>query len=917
MAMNYQNFASLGVNLNRQTYGPLDISNVFTSEADLKYYLTKGTFTEGVSEYWYKNATEKIVPYPYEGQVLATVIDGVVNVYALSLDAEGNFQTQEIGAKVEVDGKTIKLNTAGKLELVGLPADITGKTLVPSLVNGELTWAEPDTSTAEGQAREIEGLKARATALETTVNGKLESSEGAGDAVVGLVDKVAALEAVDNATQAELNAYKEEVTAAIAAGVAEAKKYADDNDTDTVYDDTALSNRVKTLEDKPAYDETPLANRVTALETTVGSAEAGLVKSVADNKTAIEAEVARATAKEEELAQAIAAIDFIDSDELNKALEPINTALATKAAKSDLEALKGRVDAFLTGTGTEAALDSLQELIEYINTHDDADINGILASIQAIENKLEGIDSTVVAYVTAAIEALKIGDYAKAADLTALAGRVEALEAKPFDTYATKTEVEAVDAKFADYTKTSDLNNALSGKVSTSDFDTFKSENTSAISTAKSEAIAAAAKAVEDAGYAVASDVAETYATKTSLTEAVEGIETDLLTYAKTTDVNAELAKKIETGSIAHSSESLTEGVTVDGTKLNIVVDAYTKQEVRDYVAEATGGKSAAEVLTALNNYKSDNDTRVGAIETKNTEQDTAIAAAKTQADKGVADAAKVAADLATANLAIAENTRQIGVVDGKIDTVNNTLSKKITALEGKDATIEGNITALQTLTNGHTTTITEHGTKITALENKDTELATLIQGNTNKFADYSTTTQMNKAIDDKIAAIPDVDLSDYAKSADVEATYAKIGDAYTKAEADAEFMTEGEVDARINALIVAADPEGGKVITNIQNLVQYVDENAGEIAALVTATNANTAKLAGIDTTVTAYVDDALATLATRVDAIEIKESSEISIAAADGTTGKVLGIKEVNVNKLVQTEGDILILNGGSAAV
>jgi hypothetical protein len=38
----------------------------------------------------------------------------------------------------------------------------------------------------------------------------------------------------------------------------------------------------------------------------------------------------------------------------------------------------------------------------------------------------------------------------------------------------------------------------------------------------------------------------------------------------------------------------------------------------------------------------------------------------------------------------------------------------------------------------------------------------------------------------------------------------------YTKTEADAEFMTESEVDARINALIVGSDPEGGKTIENI-----------------------------------------------------------------------------------------------------
>ena len=59
MANDYQNFASLGVNLNRQKYGPLDISNVFTSEADLKYYLTKVHLQEGVSEYWYKSAAKK------------------------------------------------------------------------------------------------------------------------------------------------------------------------------------------------------------------------------------------------------------------------------------------------------------------------------------------------------------------------------------------------------------------------------------------------------------------------------------------------------------------------------------------------------------------------------------------------------------------------------------------------------------------------------------------------------------------------------------------------------------------------------------------------------------------------------------------------------------------------------------------
>lgn len=789
MAMTYQKFASLGVNLNRQAYGPLDISNVFTSAADLKYYLTKGTFTEGVSEYWYKSATEKIVPYPYEGQVLATVIDGVVSVYALSLDAEGNFQTQEIGAKVEVDGKTIKLNAEGKLELVGLPADISGKTLVPSLINGELTWAEPDTSTADGQAQEIEGLKARTTALETTVNGKPESSEGAGDAVVGLVAKVAALEAVDNATQAELDAYKEEVTAAIAAGVQEAKQYADNNDADTVYDDTQVKADIE-------------ANK-TAIE--------GLQTSIGNVYTKTEVD-----GKFQEVNNTISGITHFTT-QIVESVDQVTAVGVLYLIKDDSVTGVDKYNEYLYIEGQGAVLigDTTTDLSNYVTT--------------------DALNAAIADFVTSE-------------------GLASAIEGKADQT--------AVNEALALKANTADV-------VANSTFETFKTKNNEAIAAARTGAVSD----VEAKGYAVAADV------------------------------NAELAKKIETGSIAHSSESLTEGVTVEGTRLNIVVDAYTKQEVRDYVTNATGGQSAAEVLNNLNSYKESNDLRVGAIETKNNNQDTAIAAAKTQADKGVADAAKVAGDLETANLAIEENTRQIGVVDGKIDTVNNTLSGKITALESKDTTIESNITALQTLTSGHTTTITEQGTKITALENKDKELAALIQGNTDKFADYSTTTQMNKAIDDKIAAIPAVDLSDYAKSADVETTYAKIGDAYTKSEADAEFMTESEVDARINALIVAADPEGGKVITNIQNLVQYVDENAGEIAALVTATNANTAKLAGIDTTVVAYVNNALAAI------VQPKGSAEVTVAE-DGT----LGLGQVSTDKLVMGT-DTLVINGGSA--
>lgn len=145
-------------------------------------------------------------------------------------------------------------------------------------------------------------------------------------------------------------------------------------------------------------------------------------------------------------------------------------------------------------------------------------------------------------------------------------------------------------------------------------------------------------------------------------------------------------------------------------------------------------------------------------------------------------------------------------------------------------------------------------------------------------------------------------------KSEDLIAVLALKADAsnvYTKDEANLAFMTQTEVDDRINALIVASDPEGGKTISDIQNLVKYVDENADDIAGLITATEANTNKLVGINTTVTDYVANTITAI------VQPKASDEIAVAE-DGT----IGIKKVNVNKLVQVEGDTLVLDGGAAS-
>lgn len=89
---------------------------------------------------------------------------------------------------------------------------------------------------------------------------------------------------------------------------------------------------------------------------------------------------------------------------------------------------------FATKVSDDGVINSYKELIDWAATHG-AEAATMAGEITTLKNILKGIggtgeSATVVAYVTSAIAALKIGDYAKAADLTALAKRVTAAEGK-------------------------------------------------------------------------------------------------------------------------------------------------------------------------------------------------------------------------------------------------------------------------------------------------------------------------------------------------------------------------------------------------------------------------------------------------------------------------------------------------------
>lgn len=154
--------------------------------------------------------------------------------------------------------------------------------------------------------------------------------------------------------------------------------------------------------------------------------------------------------------QALAFKAQVSEAELDTALAAV---IAAKAEKSDLNAVSGKVDTLIGDdadksvraisaeevakivAGADASYDTLKEIADWISSHssDAAAMNSQINANKSdiadlttlIGNLPEGITSTtVVDYIAEAIAGIGIGDYAKAADLTAEVNRAKAAEAQ-------------------------------------------------------------------------------------------------------------------------------------------------------------------------------------------------------------------------------------------------------------------------------------------------------------------------------------------------------------------------------------------------------------------------------------------------------------------------------------------------------
>lgn len=221
------------------------------------------------------------------------------------------------------------------------------------------------------------------------VQGNLDSYKGTNDAAVSA--NTGAIAGIKNGTT--INSFKQ-VEDADYASKTEAQGYADAKD-------ITISEAKKAGTDAQAD--------VDALEAKVGTVAEGItvVQMIADAQDAATYD------------------DTALSGRVTTAEGKLTTLIGTDTDKSVRTIANEELAAQLIPENASESLDTLKEIADWIQAHPN-DASAMNTAIEALESKVG--DTEVSAQITAAIDALKIGDYAKAVDLTAAVGRITTAE---------------------------------------------------------------------------------------------------------------------------------------------------------------------------------------------------------------------------------------------------------------------------------------------------------------------------------------------------------------------------------------------------------------------------------------------------------------------------------------------------------
>lgn len=585
-----------------------------------------------------------------------------------------------------------------------------------------------------------------------------------------------------------------------------------------------------------------------------------------------------------------------DTAGLRKRIKDNETAITILKGNGEGSVSKAVSDAVSTLIdGAPDTFDTFKEISAWITEHGE-DATAMTTAISALEAILvgfgtgEGETGTVKKYVDDAIAALKIGDYAKAADLTALAGRVDTLEGKPAASI-TQEQINAWTAKqdAGDFVEKS----AYSTKVKA--LEDANAANATAIAGVKTTAEAA-----------VVANTAITAGTATKITYDAKGLVTKGENLAVSDIPNLGISK-IDGLQDALDGKQAT--LTFDGTYNAGTNKAATVKTVTDAIAA---------VISDGDDAAADN-TIAGAKLYADSKASTAESNAKSYANSLVGDTSIIG--------------RKVAALEGKVnvDSVSSAISTaKTEAITAADAAADTKVAAAKTAIlgeEGYKQTVksayelASQKTTMAEVENKGYAVKTEVDEAIKDAKSAGTTAQAAvAALDTKVGAVTEgktvVQMISEAQSA---ATY---NDAAVKADikknTDAIGVLNGSgtgsvkkiVDDAINKF--STDISDDNVVNSYKELIDWVATHGSEAATMASAITALQAIVDGIGdegekATVIAYVNDAIAALnigdyakSTDVENAYVKKNGTDRLMTADEGT-KLSGIaKNAQVNKI-----------------
>ena len=851
----------VAVSIKRGNPLPLDADSIFASYEALEAYAAD------------------VLAYP--GQVVAVVNEDSTGIYYL----DQNLAIKPVGVIPTGDGKSIEVTADGVISLAGI-ADAESLTLPRMKADKSgIEWV-PVSAVVQGDGND--NTTYEFTALEDKVGFNVVTKfngEQVGDAVEFAFDVYTKSEADD--------------------------KFLAKADY-TPYDDTALADRVKAIEDDylveaDKYDDTALKARVKAIEDDY--LVANDIVNKADKATTL---------------AGYGIGDAYTKDEVDGAIDDAVKGLLGENVADAYDTLK-EIQDLLAGTDGEA-IDGLIEIadankkaIEVLNG--DADKAGSvdakiaaavapLATSDALDKVRQLADAAqtadeVAASISAAITDANLGQYAVAETVNAalelkanaadVDDKFEALEGEIADTYA-KKETTLAGYGIADAYTAAQTDAAILAKIG---------EMTGGESAADVLALLNAYKASNDR---------EVWGDDFVNNATVDGKYTP--DYAGNSRID-DLKTKLDT--VENNAEvNIIEVVKVNGVALTPDADRAV-----DVIVPTS--------ITGMDGYSA---------------LDARVTAAKAQADKGVTDAAAAAAKADV-------NTEEIGKHATRIEsleTAKSDYATRIKTLEDKETEHSAAYTSLKGIVDGHTTTIAgkadqsaldaviakaganEQAIKTlneTTIPGVNAEIAkkansadvytkTEVEGliTASKYDDTAVkgliTAEANRAdteekrivgLVEAEASRADAEEKRIVGLVEAEAARAKLAEA-----------TNAEEIARVNAVLAAAlENEDDKALNSIKELALWVEEHGEDAAEMAEAIGNNADAIKAI---YDASGEKATGILVEEIARVEKKaDDNALAIEAINHSTTGILALANAYTNEKIANvpvaDGDTIIVN------